>query len=111
MHPIKAVVFDFGGVLMRTAEATGRREWEARLGLPAGELERVVHGSDLWLEAQHGQLSPDDYWQGVARILNISNSSDIPALRRDYFRDDHLDPDLMALIAALRQQGYKVGLL
>ena len=105
---IKVVVFDFGGVLVRTADAAGRREWEARLGLPDGELERVVHGSDLWIQAQRGQLSPDEYWQGVARILNVT---DIPALRRDYFRDDHLDPDLVALIASLRRQGYKVGLL
>ena len=29
----------------------------------------------------------------------------------DFFRDDHLDTDLVALIAALRQQSYKVGLL
>lgn len=105
---IKAIIFDFGGVLMRTADAAGRREWEARLGLAAGELEQIVHGSDLWMQAQRGQVSPEEYWQGVARILKVS---DIQALRHDYFRDDHLDLDLMALIAGLRRQGYKVGLL
>src|SRR5690349_1663925 len=97
---IKAVVFDFGGVLMRTSDPAGRREWEARLGLPAGGLERVVHGSDHWIEAQHGRLTPDAYWQWVADRLKMS-AADIPQLRTDYFRDDHLDPDLIHLIKTL----------
>ena len=29
---IQAIVFDFGGVLMRTEDHAGRRQWEARLG-------------------------------------------------------------------------------
>ncbi len=107
---IKAVVFDFGGVLMRTADAAGRREWEARLGLPTGELERVVPGSDQWIEAQHGRITPDAYWQWVADQLQV-DAAVISHLREDYFRDDRLDLSLIDLIRNLRQQGYKVGLL
>ncbi|MCC7445818.1 MAG: HAD family phosphatase [Anaerolineae bacterium] len=107
---IKAIVFDFGGVLMRTGDPAGRREWEARLGLPAGELERIVHGSDQWIAAQRGQITPADYWLWVASHLNLAEA-DLPALQRDYFRDDRLDPDLIELIRELRRAGYKVGLL
>ena len=107
---IKTIIFDFGGVLVRTGDPAGRREWEQRLNLAAGELERVVHGSELWANAQRGLVSVDGYWQGVADYLGLS-ARDIPALRNDYFRDDFLDRDLMALIASLRAQGYKVGLL
>ncbi len=107
---IKAVVFDFGGVLMRTGDPAGRRAWEARLGLPAGELERIVHGNDAWIAAQHGRMTPDAYWSWVATRLNLSDA-DLPALQYDYFRDDRLDPDLVALIRELRESGYKVGLL
>jgi putative hydrolase of the HAD superfamily len=107
---IKAVIFDFGGVLMRTGDPAGRREWEARLGLPQGALERIVHGSAAWIKAQRGLISVDDYWAETARVLQLS-ASDLTALQADYFRDDHLDLDLVALVGSLREAGYRVGLL
>jgi epoxide hydrolase-like predicted phosphatase len=107
---IKAVVFDFGGVLMRTGDPIGRREWETRLGLPQGELERIVHGSETWITTQHGQMTVDDYWRWVANTTGISES-EVLRLQYDYFRDDVLDKSLMMLIASLRKSGYKLGLL
>jgi putative hydrolase of the HAD superfamily len=107
---IEAVIFDFGGVLMRTADPAGRREWETHLGLTQGTLERVVHGSEAWIKAQRGVITMADYWAETAHTLGLS-ASDLPALQRDYFRDDRLDLDLMALIRSLREAGYKVGLL
>lgn len=107
---IKAVIFDFGGVLMKTGDPAGRREWEQRLNLRAGDLERVIHGSRSWLEVQSGAMTPDRYWQDVAGFLGIPESS-LAQLQYDYFRDDRLDADLMALIGSLRKASYKVGLL
>ncbi|MEP7284566.1 MAG: HAD family phosphatase [Chloroflexota bacterium] len=106
----KAIIFDFGGVLMRTADPVGRRDWEQRLSLAPGDLERLVHGSQLWLNAQQGLISADEYWQGTARRLRISDE-DLTVLRSDYFRDDHLDLKLVELIGKLRNVGYKIGLL
>jgi putative hydrolase of the HAD superfamily len=107
---IKAILFDFGGVLVRTGDPTGRREWEARLGLPSGELVRVVHGSGAWIKAQRGLISPADYWKQVALNLGIPED-DLAQLQHDFFRDDQLDQTLVTLIDDLRQLGYKVGLL
>lgn len=107
---IRGVIFDFGGVLVRTADPAGRRKWESRLGLRAGDLERAVHGSDLWILAQRGEMTPDAFWAAVAERLGVAEP-DIPALRADYFADDHLDPALMALIADLRARGWPVALL
>ncbi|HVO41140.1 MAG TPA: HAD family phosphatase [Aggregatilineales bacterium] len=105
-----AIVFDYGGVLMRTGVPTGRREWEARLHLAPGELERIVHGSASWIRAQRGQITATDHWNFVAAQLGI-DSAVLPQLRADFFRDDRLDTDLIALIRALRQSGYRLGLL
>lgn len=107
---IRAVIFDFGGVLVRTIDPAGRREWEARLGIATGELERVVHGSTYWMQAQKGTLTHDAYWQAVAETLGIP-PVDIPKLQQDYFRGDQLDPELVRLIHSLRAAGYKTGLL
>src|SRR5258707_13258332 len=94
---INAIVFDFGGVLIRTVEPIGRKEWEARLNLHPGELERVVHGSSVAAQAQAGIITAEDYWHWVAETLGIQES-EIPVLRHDFFRDDRLDLDLIALI-------------
>jgi putative hydrolase of the HAD superfamily len=107
---ITAIIFDFGGVLMRTENPIGRREWEERLGLPKGELERVVHQSGVWMRCQRGQVSPEDYWREVGENLRLA-PDELPKLRADYFRDDRLDPALIALIKTLRGAGYRVGLL
>jgi putative hydrolase of the HAD superfamily len=108
---IRAIIFDFGGVLMRTKKPPlGRQEWEARLGLPVGDLERVVHGSGAWIRCQRGQISPDEYWAQIAERLGIP-STDIPKLKADYFRDDVLDLDLIGLIKDLRKAGIVTALL
>ncbi|MGQ9887831.1 MAG: HAD family hydrolase [Aggregatilineales bacterium] len=106
----RAVVFDFGGVLVRTVDYTPRHAWDDRLGLPRGSVERVVHGSHAWREAQLGRLTPEQHWAQVAAELGL----DAPLLaqfRRDYFSGDQLDADLVALIQALRASGHTVGLL
>jgi epoxide hydrolase-like predicted phosphatase len=107
---IKAIIFDFGGVLVRTSEPHGRQEWEAKLHLPAGKLEQVVHHSESWIAAQQGKITPEKYWTNVAKTLNIPNE-DIPLLQRDYFRDDFLDLELLDLIRSLKKQKYVIGLL
>ncbi|MCS6870710.1 MAG: HAD family phosphatase [Anaerolineae bacterium] len=107
---IRAVIFDFGGVLMRTQDDSGRRAWESRLNLAHGALERLVHGSNLWIEAQRGSLSPEAYWQALGEQLNLSGA-DLEQLRYDYFRGDVLDESLVALIDRLRERGLRLGLL
>ena len=39
---IRAIIFDVGGVLQRETGYTKRIEWETRLGLPHGQLTRLV---------------------------------------------------------------------
>jgi putative hydrolase of the HAD superfamily len=106
----KAVIFDWGGVLMRTHDRSGREEWDRKLSLPQWGVERVVHGSEAWNEAQRGERSVESYWQAVAGELGIS-PDDIPQLRRDFYRGDKLDHDLLDLIRDLRAEGHKVGLM
>ena len=76
----KAVIFDWGSVLMRTHDRSGREEWDRRLGLPQWGVERVVHGSEAWNEAQRGQRSVESYWLAVAAELGIP-PEEIPQLR------------------------------
>ena len=42
MSIVHAVIFDIGGVLVRTEDWSGRRKWEERLGLPERGLSTIV---------------------------------------------------------------------
>ncbi len=107
---IKACIFDFGGVLVITEDYRPRHAWDERLGLPVGSVERVVHYSDLWIQAQLGRISYDDYWKGVAERLYM-RQEDIDALRRDYFSGDRLNHRLVNVIKELREQGMITAIL
>jgi epoxide hydrolase-like predicted phosphatase len=107
---IKAFIFDFGGVLARTEDYSPRHAWDDRLGLPTGSVERAVHHSDIWIQAQLGRITPRAYWNGVAELLYM-RKEDIDELRRDYFSGDRLNYRLVALIRDLREKGYPVALL
>lgn len=107
---LRAVIFDFRGVLLRVGEPEGRRAWEARLSLKPGELDMLIHGSDLWISAAQGQIGPEEYWDKVAERLGIARQ-EIPALRADFFRDEALDQELIGLVKSLRNDDYSIGLL
>jgi epoxide hydrolase-like predicted phosphatase len=107
---IKAFIFDFGGVLVRTEDYSPRHAWDDRLGLPTGSVERAVHHSDIWIQAQLGRITPRAYWHGVAELLYM-RQDDIAELRRDYFSGDRLNHRVVALIRDLREKEYRIALL
>jgi putative hydrolase of the HAD superfamily len=105
-----ALIFDFGGVLMKTTTQAPRHAWDDRLGLARGTVERVVHGSESWRLAQTGALSEGDYWADVADQLGLDQPT-VRVLAADYFSADQLDPTLIDLIRQQRGRGQTVALL
>jgi len=105
-----AFIFDFGGVLMKTADYAPRHTWDERLGLSHGSVEKAVHNADSWLRAQKGDIPVSDYWADVAQQLNVS-AEDISQLAHDFYAGDVLDKTLITLIEKLRDDGHIVGLL
>jgi epoxide hydrolase-like predicted phosphatase len=106
---IRAVIFDWGGVLMRTVDASPRLAWDARLGLGPGSVNRLVFKSPMWRRAQLGQISDAAFWADLGVRLNLSSES-LAEFRRDFWAGDRLDGDLVALIRSLRPR-YKTALL
>ena len=106
---IRAVLFDFGGVLVRTEDDSGRRKWEERLGLPRGALERLILESDVSVQAMVGRVPEEAVWQHVARTLGL-NLAELDELRRDFWAGDRLDPLLLSFLHSLRPR-YRTGLL
>ena len=99
--PIRAVIWDLGGVLVRTEDQAPRREWEARLGLAAGELARLVFEGDAGRRAAIGQTDGDGVWRWLGEHLRVPQA-DLPRLRDAFFSGDRVDEGLIDGIRALR---------
>jgi FMN phosphatase YigB (HAD superfamily) len=106
---IKGVIFDVGGVLLRTHDQSGRRKWEMRLDLEPGGLAELVFDSQLGRAAQLGQSSPEDVWAWLGTYLDL-NPDEMAALRRDFWAGDQLDLKLCDYIRSLRPH-YRTAML
>ncbi len=106
---IKGVIFDIGGVLLRTHDQSGRRKWETRLGLGAGELAYLVFDGELGRQAQLGQASLEEVWAWVGVHLDLP-PEELATLKRDFWAGDQLDRELCDYIRALRPR-YRTAML
>jgi epoxide hydrolase-like predicted phosphatase len=106
---VRAVVWDLGGVILRTMDWSRRNAWEDRLALPRLQLTRLVFESDASRRATIGQASDDDVWASVAAALSLDPAT-AQQLRHDYFADDRIDASLMAFIRQLRSR-VRVGMI
>jgi putative hydrolase of the HAD superfamily len=99
---VKALTWDFGGVLLRTEDQGPRRQWEQRLDLPTGELHDLVFRSKTSRLATIGQASTDDIWHAVAETLGLDDE-ELEALRVDFWAGDRLDHDLIDVTRRLHE--------
>ena len=107
---IQTLIFDFGGVLMRTVTQTPRCELGQRLGLSLEEVEAAVFGSPRWDEVQLGRITYEEFWEDVARRLGW-DTGDAKGFGDAFWSGDRLDEEFMALIRRLRDEGYLTALL
>lgn len=98
---IRAVIWDFGGVLVRTEDPAPRRAWEERLGLPPGGFERLVFRSEIAQAAALGITDDDDVWRWVRDQLGVPEAEQ-NALAEGFYGGDSLDEELMTFIRGLR---------
>lgn len=109
MPSIQAVVWDLGGVLVRTGDRAPRRAWEKRLGLAQDTLDAMVFQSRTALRAEVGRADAQDIWDDLAQRLSLT-PDELVQLQRDFWRGDQLDNALVDKIRQLRAS-YKTGLI
>jgi putative hydrolase of the HAD superfamily len=108
---IKALISDFGGVLMRTRADGPRRALEQRLELPPNTIEARVFSSELSLSAQRGEISEDAFWRTLEHNLDLPRfGMTLQEFQDEFFSEDRLDEELVALIRSVRP-GLKTGLI
>jgi len=99
-NDIRAVIFDVGGVLVRTFDQGGRRVWEERLGLSPGEAEAIVLNSEMGHRAQRGEITTAELWAWAGQRLGL-DEAELTTFRADFWRGDGVDPTLRDLIRRL----------
>lgn len=107
--PIRAVIFDFGGVLVRTEDQTGRRAWEERLGLPPNGLADAVFNSEVARAATRGLVPVAQIWEHVAQTFHLDDAA-LAQLSTAFWSGDRVDTELVDDIRQLRP-AYKTAIL
>jgi putative hydrolase of the HAD superfamily len=105
----RAVIFDFGGVLLTTVDNAARHRWAERLDLDPVAMEAQIFESELMARAMIGEVSVDEMWRGVGEMLGL-DAKQAQALQTDFFRGDRLNEELLDFARRL-QPHYKMAIL
>jgi epoxide hydrolase-like predicted phosphatase len=98
---IKAVIFDMGGVILRTMDQGPRQRLAERLGVRLYDLYNQVFSSESARLATLGKISAQKHWEQVGAHFNLS-PQELPGFLREFWDGDRLDRALVAFIRSLR---------
>ncbi len=105
----RAVLFDFGGVLLTTVDNAARHRWAERLNLDPVAMEAQIFESELMARAMIGEVSVDEMWRGIGEMLGL-DAEQAEALETDFFRGERLNEELLDFARSL-QPHYKMAIL
>ena len=106
---INAVIFDMGGVLLRTIDLQPREAIAERFGVTRAELEAFIFMSETSLRSELGELTDKEHWETVLRHFN-QPVEDHLKVNDEYFSGDAIDQELLAFAVSLKPD-YQLGLL
>jgi epoxide hydrolase-like predicted phosphatase len=106
---IKAVIWDMGGVILRTAGKTPREQLAQKFNMSLDMLYMLVFDSESAEKATIGSIEEKDHWQAIAKTLGIPDSG-IDEFREKFWEGDLIDTELTEFIESLNRV-VKTGLL
>jgi len=106
---IKAIIFDMGGVLLRTIDPTPRESMARRFGITRNELERYVFRGPTSLQSEVGLVSDIYHWQTVLKHFKQKEANPLE-IYKEYFSGDAINQELLSYAESLKPE-YEIGLL
>ena len=108
---IKIVIFDMGGVLVRTEKREPRAALGLRFGKTYTELDKIMFANKSSLRASRGEISAREHMQHVMRTLDLPETDEaIDDFVDEFFLGDEVDGEIIDYIQSLRSR-YKTVLL
>jgi len=106
---VRAVLFDLGGVLLRTEYQAPRQKLAERFGMDYEDIDRLVFGSPTAARATVGEITEEAHWNQVMKLLK-QPAEEYKNIEHEFFGGDVLDRNLIQFLRSLRPQ-YKTGLI
>ena len=106
---IRAVFFDFGGVIQRTEFQAPRQHLGERFRMDYEDIDKLVFGSESARRASVGEITEDAHWANVLMQLKRP-VTELKTIEGEFFGGDVIDRDLVELIRSLRGK-FHVGLI
>ncbi len=106
---IRAVIWDMGGVILRTHGDEARQILADEFHVSLEQFYTLVFDSPSAEKATVGLISETDHWNAVADTLGAPRSR-LQELQDRFWAGDQVDKELIEFIKTLNK-GYKTGLL
>lgn len=106
---IRAVFFDFGGVIQRTEFQAPRQYLGQRFGMDYEDIDKLVFGSPSARQASVGEITEDVHWTNVLKRLKRP-AAELQTIKDEFFGGDVIDRELVEFIRSLRGK-FHVGLI
>jgi HAD superfamily hydrolase (TIGR01509 family) len=107
--PIKAIIWDMGGVLLQMDDETPRQVLARQYNLPLEKIYWAIFDSPSAKRAGVGKLTIQEHWHKVAGYLDLPLEN-LPEFQRQFWGADSIDAQLINFIRGLRGH-YRSGLL
>ncbi len=98
---VRAVFFDFGGVIMRTEFQAPRQKLAERFNMDYAEIDKAVFNCEAARRASLGEITEEQFWADVSRRFKLP-ASEAQAFRDQFFGGDLIDRSLVETIRSLR---------
>lgn len=106
---IRAIFFDFGGVILRTEYQAPRQQLAERFNMEYEDIDKAVFGSPSARRASIGEITEGAHWKEIGKRFKLSDA-DLKAFEESFFAGDVIDRDFVEYIDSLRPK-YHVGLI
>lgn len=98
---IRAVFFDFGGVIMRTEFQAPRQHLAERFRMDYDDIDKAVFGSESARRASVGEITEEAHWLEVLKRFR-QPVTEMDTFKNEFFGGDVIDRQLIESIRSLR---------
>jgi len=109
---IKAVIFDLGGVIVRTEYQAPRQHLAESFGMDYDDIDKVVFGggpNGSAARASIGEITEEQHWLNVMKVLK-QPASEYERIREEFFAGDVIDIAIIDFLRSIKPN-YKTGLI
>lgn len=99
---IDAIVFDVGGVLLRTTDPEPRAQINAEFDLGEAGIENLVFSSTQGQAAQLGHITERQLWESIGQQLDLDG--DISDLHSKFWAGDSIDTEITQWLKLVREK-------